>query len=138
MKERGSSQGRPRLASGAGEGVGESTTAAGRRGEDAAAAHLERLGYVVIARNYRCRGGEIDVVARDGETIVFAEVKLRRLGHDGFEAVDDRKVRRLSRAALDFLSHYAILGSAARFDVVAVDAATMKCRHLVDAFELAL
>ena len=52
----------------------------GRAGEDIAAAHLMRLGYEVIARNHRTRFGELDVVAFDGETLVFCEVKTRRAG----------------------------------------------------------
>ena len=53
---------------------------AGRRGEDLAAEHLERLGFQVLARNHRTRFGELDLVAYDGETLVFAEVKPRRSG----------------------------------------------------------
>ena len=53
---------------------------AGRRGEDLAAEHLERLGFQVLARNHRTRFGELDLVAYDGETLVFAEVKTRRSG----------------------------------------------------------
>jgi putative endonuclease len=80
----------------------------GRRGEDLAVAHLERLGFAVVARNHRTRYGEIDVIACDGRALVFAEVKTRRGGNvspnrSPLESVDDEKqeqVRRMARAWL--------------------------------------
>jgi putative endonuclease len=76
----------------------------GRRGEDLAVAHLERLGYSVVARNHRTRYGEIDVIACDGRTLVFAEVKTRRgPSRSPLESVGDEKqvqVRRMARAWL--------------------------------------
>src|SRR5690348_5551878 len=74
----------------------------GRRGEDAAARYLKRLGYVIVARAHRDNIGEIDLIAVDGRTIVFIEVKTRTThdaGHPA-DAVDDAKQRRLTRLAL--------------------------------------
>jgi putative endonuclease len=76
----------------------------GRRGEELAVAHLERLGYAVLARNHRTRFGEIDVIACDGHALVFVEVKTRRGGgHTPLESVGEEKqaqVRRMARAWL--------------------------------------
>jgi putative endonuclease len=76
----------------------------GRRGEEMAVAHLERLGFDVVARNHRTRYGEIDVIACDGRTLVFAEVKTRcGGGHSPLESVGEEKqaqVRRMARAWL--------------------------------------
>lgn len=74
----------------------------GRRGEDAATAFLTRRGWTVLARNWRCPGGELDIVAVDGAELVVVEVKTRtsdRFGHP-FEAVDARKRARLWRLGL--------------------------------------
>jgi putative endonuclease len=78
----------------------------GRLGEDLALAHLERLGFAVIARNYRTRYGEIDLVVFDGTTLVFAEVKTRRANHAGrgpWEALHERKRHQVRRMAARFL-----------------------------------
>lgn len=109
--------------------------ALGRRGEDAAAAFLGRRGMEVLARNVRTAFGEIDLVAMDGDVVVFVEVKTRR-GAGALEAVDARKQRRLSRLALVFLARAGWLDRAARFDVVAVgpDGA---CTHVANAFDCA-
>lgn len=98
----------------------------GRLGEAAAAAELERRGYRVVARNYRVRGGEADLVALHGGELVFVEVKARsgfRYGRPA-EAVDARKRRRLVIAAESFLQARAddegLIARPARFDVVEV------------------
>lgn len=94
----------------------------GQRGEAAAARFLRRLGYVIVARSQRDVLGEIDLVAVDGRTIVFVEVKTRRstdAGHPA-EAVDAQKQRRLTRLATGFLKRHQLLEHRARFDVVAV------------------
>lgn len=79
----------------------------GERAEAWAARYLQRRGLEVEARNYRCRGGEIDLVARDGETLVFVEVRLRN--HGGFgspaDSIDPRKQSKLARAAAHYLVH---------------------------------
>ena len=78
----------------------------GRLGEDLALAHLERLGYALVARNYRTRYGEIDLVVFDGETLVFVEVKTRRANSAGrgpWEALHERKRHQVRRMAAAFL-----------------------------------
>ena len=94
----------------------------GRSGEDIAAAYLQRLGYHIITRNYRRRFGEIDIIARDVDVLVFVEVKARRSNRCGspFEAVDRRKQRQISRVALDYITRHGLEDRPARFDVVAV------------------
>ena len=94
----------------------------GRDGEDAAVRLLEESGYAVIARNVRLPGGEIDVIARDRDVIVFVEVKARRSHRFGsaLAAVDARKRRTLRALAADWLQ-IAAPGARARFDVVTVD-----------------
>ncbi len=94
----------------------------GKSGEDAAIAALTRRGYAILARRYRTRLGEIDIVARDGDTIVFVEVKARSshaFGHPA-EAVASWKRRRLLTIAVDFLARHRLTRSPCRFDVVAI------------------
>jgi putative endonuclease len=92
------------------------------RGEQAAERYLKRLGYIIVARAERDRLGELDLVAIDGKTIVFVEVKTRVSSSRGYpaEAVDDDKQRRLTRAALSYLRRHDLLEYRARFDVIAV------------------
>ena len=98
------------------------TAALGRAGEDAAVALLEREGYRVVARNVRLPGGEIDVIARDGDTIVFVEVKTRRSSTFGSAvgAVDARKRKTIRSVAADWLQ-IAAPRARARFDIVTVE-----------------
>lgn len=95
----------------------------GRRGEALAASYLEQRGYRIVTRNYRTRLGEIDIVAQDGQTLVFVEVKVRRNPRFGSPkaAVTAAKRRRISMVALHYLKSLAAVGARARFDVVAVD-----------------
>lgn len=96
--------------------------AKGRDGENRAAAFLQSSGYEIVRRNVRVPGGEIDLVCRDGGTIVFVEVKLRdsrRFG-SALAAVDARKRATLRRIAADYMQFVAP-GAAFRFDVVALD-----------------
>ena len=118
--------------------TGDGRKRLGARGEDAAAAHLEALGYEILARNWRSRLGELDVVARDGAVVVFVEVKLRHEPIDPLYAVDARKQRKLSQLAFDFLSRHGMLAAPARFDVVAVEGRTLECTHVPDAFDSTL
>ncbi len=113
----------------------------GRQGEAAAARYLKRLGYKIVARSRRSRLGEMDIVAVDGRTVVFVEVKTRRshsAGHPA-EAVDDKKQARLTRIALAFLKGHGLLEHSARFDVVAITwpAGTRRptIEHYKNAFE---
>jgi putative endonuclease len=97
----------------------------GRRGERAAEKYLKRNGYRIVARNFRASGAEIDLVAIDGETLVFVEVKTRRSRSAGppEDAVDERKQSRMRRAAEAFSVQYRVGERDLRFDIVAVDAA---------------
>jgi len=111
----------------------------GRAAEEAAAALLQQQGWQILRRNYRTRRGEIDLIARDGATIVFVEVKARCAGEtSSLEAVDARKRRRIVRAALEFLASRRLRGVAVRFDVVTVvlgcDGRPQAARVLKNAF----
>jgi putative endonuclease len=96
--------------------------ALGKAGEDLACAELRRRGYAILARRYRTRRGELDIVARDGDTLVFVEVKARRATGYGTpqEAVTWEKRRRLAAMADDFLARARLGAVPCRFDVVAV------------------
>ena len=111
----------------------------GKVGEDLATVELWHLGYAILARRYRTRYGEIDIVAQDGETIVFVEVKARRSGQFGTaaEAVTPWKQRRIAAMALDYLSWSDRLESPCRFDVIAIDGFgtdTVTIQHIKSAF----
>ena len=94
----------------------------GKTGEDLACAELRRRGYAILARRHRTQYGEIDIVARDEDVIVFVEVKARAGGEygDGAEAVTVWKQRRIGRMAVDYLARRQWLDRRCRFDVVAV------------------
>ena len=94
----------------------------GRAGEEAAAAYLLAQGYRIVCRNYRCREGELDLVALDGDILVFIEVKSRRSTACGWpqESVVRRKQARVRRLARHFLSEKGVRAAAYRFDVIAV------------------
>jgi putative endonuclease len=94
----------------------------GKRGEDLACRELERRGYAIVARRFRVRSGELDIVARDGTTLVFVEVKTRagrRFG-DAAEAVTPLKQLRMARLANEYLVRQRLPDCACRFDVVAI------------------
>ncbi|MDQ1121955.1 YraN family protein [Microbacterium trichothecenolyticum] len=112
----------------------------GRAGEERAVAFLIGDGYRIIARNWRCPQGEIDIVAERDGTIVVVEVKTRRSDEYGhpFEAIDRRKAARLWRVAMAFLAQHRDLvrGLQLRIDAIAVigaDPATGRLEHLEDA-----
>ena len=109
----------------------------GDRGERAAARYLRRRGLRVLTRGYRVRSGEIDLIARDGETLVFVEVKSRRRGVPA-EAVDREKQRRITLAALHFLRKHRLLDVRSRFDIVAIvwpdERGDPQIEHIPDAF----
>lgn len=104
----------------------------GQAGEDAACSALRHRGYEILARRYRTRMGELDIVARDGSTVVFVEVKTRSSSGCGspVDAVTPRKKAQVRRMAVDYLWRAGLLDEPCRFDVVAVrvDAAA----HSVD------
>jgi putative endonuclease len=111
----------------------------GDRGEREAARFLRRRGMRVLARGYRTARGEIDLIARDGDVLVFVEVKSRRQGEPA-EAVTPEKQRRLTLAALQFLAEHRLLDQVrCRFDVVAVvwpdDRRPPTIEHIAGAFE---
>ncbi|MCG2765088.1 MAG: YraN family protein [Desulfarculaceae bacterium] len=114
--------------------------ARGREAEALAKAHLERGGYQVVATRKRTQGGELDLVAWDGPTLVFVEVKARNDAGFGRaeEMVDRRKQERLGQAAAAYLAELGPPPPPCRFDVVAVDMGSgpPKLRHLPDAFRL--
>lgn len=94
----------------------------GEKGERRAARYLRRQGFRILARRYRTQWGEIDLIALDGDCVVFVEVKTRRsdvAGHP-VEAVTPAKQQKLTRMALAYLKRHGLLEHRARFDVVAV------------------
>ena len=94
----------------------------GRRGEQLAVDHLEARGMAVVERNWRCRLGEIDIVARDGGDLVFIEVKTRSNGDYGhpFEAITPIKLARLRRLAIAWCESSEASAARVRIDAVAV------------------
>jgi putative endonuclease len=94
----------------------------GKSGENYACRELERRGYAILARRFRTRSGELDIVARDGETLVFVEVKARRSARYGtaIEAVTLFKQRRLLRMAAEYVLLKGVCHTACRFDIVSV------------------
>lgn len=94
----------------------------GRRGEELARNFLEEIGYHILEKNYRTRIGEIDLISRDGNTLVFVEVKTRsskQYGHP-FEALTRKKCAQIARVALHYLNQHGLHDQPARFDVVGV------------------
>jgi putative endonuclease len=96
----------------------------GKLGEELAVRELQRRGYAILDRRYRTRAGELDIVAREGETVVFVEVKARANDRCGApaEAVTRGKRRRLALMAADYLARRRLVKAPCRFDVVAVEA----------------
>ena len=106
----------------------------GRRGEDLAARELERRGHRILARRYRTRFGEIDIVARRGGILAFVEVKTRGDFDTGIFALQGRQFGRVARAASLFIAHhprYAVFS--VRFDAVIVSG--LWPRHLPDVWQ---
>ena len=102
--------------------MSRSRVALGKIGEDLACRELQRRGYAILARRYRRRRGEIDIVARDGPTVVFIEVKARegRKFGDAVDGVTVLKRRRITRVALEYLVRHRLTDCPCRFDVVSV------------------
>ena len=94
----------------------------GKRGEDLACRELEQRGYAILARRFRVRSGELDIVARDGATLVFVEVKARagRAFGEAAEAVTPLKQLRLTRLAEEYLMRHHLHDCPCRFDVVSI------------------
>ena len=109
---------------------------AGQRGEDIAARHLEQKGYHIRERNYRCRYGEIDLIATDGEYLVFVEVKTRsaQTGYAPTLAMTARKMRKVRQLGQYYWQEHPE-GLQPRFDVVAVVLGPQEqVEHIVNAF----
>ena len=96
--------------------------ALGVLGEELAARHLERLGYAIVARRHRTRFGEIDLIARDRDALVFVEVKARRAGPTSpYDAIDEAKQAQVRRMAAAYLhDERPPFAGSVRFDAVAV------------------
>ena len=111
----------------------------GKRGEDLAFEELKRRGYAILARRYRVRSGELDIVARDGGTLVFVEVKART-GYEfgsAAEAVTPIKQLRMTRLATEYLMRHHLQDCPCRFDVVAIhyDAGAPAVEIIQNAFD---
>jgi putative endonuclease len=112
----------------------------GERGEDTAAKFLKRQGFRILDRGVDSRLGELDIIAVDGRTVVFVEVKTRTSSDAGHptEAIDQFKQRRMTQAALGYLKANRLLEYSARFDVVAItwpaNTRQPKIEHFKDAF----
>jgi putative endonuclease len=110
----------------------------GQSGEREAAKFLRRAGMRILARNYRGPSGEIDLIARDGDVLVFVEVKTRREGVPA-EAVTPAKQENLTLTALHFLRRYRALDVRSRFDIVAIvwpeSSRSPAIEHIANAFD---
>lgn len=100
----------------------QNTQARGQQGEDAALAYLRRQGLLLLARNYRCKGGELDLIMRDGPSVVFVEVRLRSSAAFGgaLASITSSKQRRMVLAAQSWLLTQKIVPPC-RFDALAID-----------------
>lgn len=117
------------------------TTSSGRKGEQLAASYLKRKGYAIIANNYRRAHGEVDIIAKDGETLVFVEVKSRKNRAFGnpIDAVNPVKQKRLQFMARQYMAERELCHVNVRFDIVEIlwgDTAkqTVKIHHVKNAF----
>lgn len=111
----------------------------GRSGEDEAVDFLVRSGIRVLERNFRCPGGEIDIIARDGRTILFIEVRSKRSQKFGTPegSITPAKMKKISRAARWYLKKSGLENSPARIDVIAIiwDGGEPLFNWIVNAFE---
>jgi putative endonuclease len=114
----------------------------GERGEEIAAAYLKGRKFTIVERNFRCKAGEVDIIAREGNTLVFVEVKTRRTLSFGPPqlAITPFKQRQISKAALTWLAKKKLFDTSARFDVIAIilpDHEVPIIDHIRNAFDLA-
>lgn len=109
-------------------------------GEEEAASYLIKKGYAILERNYRAGRGEIDIIIRDGDTLVFVEVKTKRQDRFGEleDWVDEKKQIQIGKVAAHYLQDQNLDGVDCRFDVVTVDYAggEKKIKHIENAFWL--
>ena len=119
--------------------MGPPRDALGERGENVAARFLRNQGFKIIRRNFTCEVGELDIVARQGRTLVFVEVKTRVEDDPTPETqVDAAKQHQLTRTARFYLARYGVPQPPARFDVVAIvwpPGQEPKIRHIPNAFD---
>lgn len=114
----------------------------GDKGEDIAADFLIDKGYDVIQRNYRCRYGEIDIIARDSETLAFVEVKTRHTTRFGTpqDSITRAKIDKISKTALWYIQENDLINQSCRFDVIAItypkSSNEPNIQHIENAFEL--
>ena len=113
----------------------------GQAGEELAARFLSQRGHIILARNSRKKFGEIDIISRNGQTLVFTEVKTRRsqLYGTAAQAVTLRKQQQIARVAEEYLIEKQLVDCPARFDVIGVDIASSgaaNCTLIENAFEL--
>ena len=109
----------------------------GSKYEEVAADWLRKNGLVILAQNFRCRIGEIDLVAKDGETLVFVEVKYRKNSALGYpeEAVSFMKQRKIIKTAQFYLCRFGYSSDQpCRFDIIAIEGDSI--RHIENAFTL--
>ncbi len=114
----------------------------GIQGEKLAAKFLKRRGYKITQRNYKCKLGEIDIVAQQDKTVVFVEVKTRRTEEFGPPqyAITAAKKKQISKAALSYIREKNFTEQSCRFDVIAItfspESRKPKIEHIENAFEL--
>lgn len=110
----------------------------GRFGEDMAARYLEEEGYKILARNYRNRYGELDIICIKNEVLVFVEVKTRRSNRYGSaeEAITPKKIEHIKKVALHYLAAYHFKYKEIRFDVISISMldANYRLNHIKAAF----
>ena len=112
----------------------------GLQGEEIACRYLAKKGYQIVDRNWRSGHYEIDIIARDGDTMVFCEVKTARSRRFGTSVgwVTPRKVRRIALTAMDYIAANRIAGCGFRFDVIGLDIGDggFSVTHIVNAFDV--
>jgi putative endonuclease len=112
----------------------------GQKGEAEAVQFLRGLGYVIVEQNYRSPFGEVDVIAEDGQVLVFVEVRSHSRPEygDPLESVNVRKQRQVAKTAQHYLLRYGLENREARFDVIGIqwDAGHARLSHIPGAFEL--
>ncbi len=111
----------------------------GKAGEELAGVYLQTQGFQIVSRNWRCRGGELDIICSSRERIVFVEVKTRTDQDRGLpgEALDEKKQKRLLKAAGIYLSRQKLWDRPSRFDLIAVSFEATGCHleHIPDVIQ---
>ena len=113
----------------------------GAKGEKLAARFLKRKGYKIVQRNYKCKLGEIDIIAKQDKTLVFVEVKTRQTAEFGPPqyVITAAKKRQISRVALSYIKYGNLMEQSCRFDVIAVtfprESRRPRIEHIENAFE---